>query len=237
MSTRCTVHFHENEGDEGIRRPVAIIYRHFDGYPTATHEGETFGMVTDLARFFEDVAEQCGGYVGYDAGHLATQYAIWQAAELTEEGSGPLAFRSAQLMDSDPSDIQYRYHVYATPAPYTLAHDPEARKNWRPVVTYDERVRGSDEWRVGVPALPAPPPEDPEKLEFLRRWESLDDDARAMLQPHLTDDAHPWISEFGASVPEAQGSPGSANSSGDDLAASPVLLAAVEAAAGDEPDG
>ena len=42
--------------------------------------------------------------------------------------------------------------------------------------------------------------EQTKRLEFLRRWNALDDDARAMLEPHLKDAALAWLQESRSSV-------------------------------------
>ena len=46
MSTRCTLHFTDDDGTQ------AICYRHSDGYPDSEA-----GVLADLERFFSDVAE------------------------------------------------------------------------------------------------------------------------------------------------------------------------------------
>ena len=43
--------------------------------------------------------------------------------------------------------------------------------------------------------------EQTKRLEFLRRWNALDDDARAMMEPHLKDEALTWLQEARSSVP------------------------------------
>ena len=50
MSTRCTLHFTDDDGTQAIR------YRHSDGYPDS-EAGSEAGVLADLERFFSDVAE------------------------------------------------------------------------------------------------------------------------------------------------------------------------------------
>lgn len=222
MSTRCTVWFHEVDRPAD---PVAIVYRHFDGYPDAA---DGYGMLHDLAAFFEDVAEQTNA-VGYDAGHLAAQYVVWQSAHYNRDDDGlrrgegkggPLNFSSVYLMRGDPGDIEYRYHVHATKPNYTGT--PEERAKERPTITYDERIGFTDEWRTVRP----PTPEERERAEFLRKWERADEDARALMLPYLGDQPRLWLEATAAPADEPT----------DEPAAVAVLAPPAEEPADEEPE-
>lgn len=114
MSTRCTIHFHARKGDD----PIAIIYRHCDGYP----DGEA-GVPASLTRFFEVVREQTNDTRFTDPSYLAAKYVVWQAGEYAfhynfttgkKESANPLDFLSLGVVQRDPGDIAYRYHVYCS---------------------------------------------------------------------------------------------------------------------------
>lgn len=113
MSTRSTAHFKGYGADE----PVAIIYRHTDGYPD--------GAGTDIVKFFEQVEQQCEGTIHGtrfgDPSYLAAKYVVFLSGIFAkysamgpagEDGEiKPLNFGSVGVMDQDPGDIEYRYTV------------------------------------------------------------------------------------------------------------------------------
>jgi len=101
MSTRCTVHFHYRDNQE----PEAIVYRHSDGYPNSQH-----GVPASLERFFTDVETQTKDTRFNDPTYLAAKYVVWQANEYS--GDEMLDFLSVGVMQSDPGDIEYRYHIW-----------------------------------------------------------------------------------------------------------------------------
>jgi hypothetical protein len=111
MSTRCTIHFHW--GNE--KEPDAIIYRHCDGYP----DGEN-GVLADLFKFFSDVEEQTKDTRFGDPSYLAAKFVVWQAHQNATrlnwdtgeyEPAPMLDFISLGVVQRDPADIAYRYHV------------------------------------------------------------------------------------------------------------------------------
>jgi hypothetical protein len=93
---------------------VAIIYRHSDGYPE--------GAGTDILRFLEECAKLSDPRFT-DPSYLAAKYVVFLANEFncgyefkgkdfvkTPKGSR-LDFLSVGVMDSDPSDIEFRYVI------------------------------------------------------------------------------------------------------------------------------
>lgn len=113
MSTRCTIHFHDSGEDEA----AAIIYRHSDGYPE--------GILPDLDRFFAAVEEQTRDTRFNDATYLAAKFVVWQAGVYTDGYHEPLDFLSIGVVQDDPGDIEYRYHV-------------RPNSGHRPTVDYEE---------------------------------------------------------------------------------------------------
>lgn len=132
MSTRCTIRFADQYGED------AIIYRHSDGYPDSD-----VGVLADLQRFFSDVEEQTADTRFEDPSYLAAKFVVWQAAvnaQLTptanqwgrtkEEAKTPqpLKFLGVGVVREDPGDIEYRYTV----------HSDQRDDAGRPVVTWEE---------------------------------------------------------------------------------------------------
>ena len=111
MSTRATIHFLY----KGKKDPIAIIYRHSDGYPE--------GLGEDLKEFFKDVEEQTkdgiNGTRFNDPSYLAAKWVVWDADQHAREfnSSGEyeksemLNFLSVGIVNEDPSDIEFRYLV------------------------------------------------------------------------------------------------------------------------------
>lgn len=97
MSTRCTTHFQENG------RTVAIIYRHWDGYPSSAG--------ADLLRFIDACAELSDARFS-DPTYLAAKYVVFLAGIFREKKAiSDLDFLSVGIVQEDPEDIEYRYAV------------------------------------------------------------------------------------------------------------------------------
>ena len=110
MSTRCTTHFvygHSNP-------PVAIIYRHTDGYPE--------GAGVDLRKFLAECAKLKDSRLN-DPSYLAGKYVVFLAdmfnwkynfsnSEITKSRpKSRLEFVSVGVVAEDPCDIEFRYTV------------------------------------------------------------------------------------------------------------------------------
>jgi hypothetical protein len=112
MSTRSTTHF--IYGDES--NPVAIVYRHSDGYPE--------GAGVDLLSFLKKCDKLADSRLN-DAAYLAAKYVVFLAAMFNrkyerntktgklgyKKAKSPLDFISVGVVGQDPSDIEYRYVV------------------------------------------------------------------------------------------------------------------------------
>jgi hypothetical protein len=119
MSTRATIHF----CDPDSKKPVAIIYRHGDGYPE--------GLGEDLKKFVEDVKKQTTDTRFNDPAYLAAKWVVWDAHQMATIGYGNdgwkkgepslLNFLSVGIVDRDPDDIEYRYTVICDGTP-TIKH-------------------------------------------------------------------------------------------------------------------
>lgn len=115
MSTRATIHFHY----PGEAKPVAIVYRHSDGYPD--------GLGKDLKKFVKEVRENVPDNRFNDAAYLAAKWVVWDAHRMSLLGYGEnqraegkphrLKFLSVGIMDKDPEDIEYRYKVVCDGTP------------------------------------------------------------------------------------------------------------------------
>lgn len=124
MSTRATLHFYDviNAKKERAEKPIAIIYRHCDGYPE--------GLGKDLKDFVKAVQKQCQGDPRFDdAAYLAAKWVVFDALrsaksheKYTPENLGkeidpltppknPLDFLSVGIVDRDPTDIEYKYEI------------------------------------------------------------------------------------------------------------------------------
>lgn len=145
MSTRSTIHFHDRERPE---EPQAILYRHHDGYPDTEH-----GVLATLEEFFSTYEREHGHKSGGDyAGRLAARFIVWRTANTG---------RVNEIMQDDPGDIEYRYHVYSG-YDSTRAYAGEGPDD--PSVTYDER-RGPWDNEYWVTHGDTPATREPEPVE------------------------------------------------------------------------
>lgn len=101
MSTRATIHFCE----KGSNKPIAIIYRHSDGYPA--------GLGQDLKEFFRKVKAEVKDNRFNDPAYLAAKWVVWDAEGRCKalEHTHQLDFLGVGIVMEDPSDIEYRYRV------------------------------------------------------------------------------------------------------------------------------
>ena len=108
MSTRATIHFHT----DGDKNPDAIIYRHGDGYPD--------GLGLDLQTFFAEVKSNVEDTRFNNGSYLAAKWVVWDARQMSQyskqDTKHPLAFLSVGIVQIDPGDIEYRYHVWCSAA-------------------------------------------------------------------------------------------------------------------------
>lgn len=114
MSTRSTTHFTDYSDPLGTK-PVAIVYRHADGYPE--------GAGADILKFLEEVKRDVPDTRFDDPSYLAAKYVVFLAREFSVDynfGTSPvttvpkasrLDFLSVGIMSKDPGDIEYRYTV------------------------------------------------------------------------------------------------------------------------------
>jgi len=96
VATRSTTQF--CSGGE----PVALVYKHWDGYPEE--------MARVFARFFAAVEAQAADTRYGDPSYLAARWVVFLAGEYAKKG-GPLDFISVGVLLADPGDIDYRYVV------------------------------------------------------------------------------------------------------------------------------
>jgi len=111
MSTRSTTHFIWGGDTE---HPIAIIYRHGDGYPE--------GAGVDLLRFLDECAKLKDPRFS-DPSYLAAKYVVF-LADMFNYGyddnfkpiraASRLEFLSVGVVREDPGDIEYRYTVNCT---------------------------------------------------------------------------------------------------------------------------
>lgn len=97
MSTRSTTHFTYGEGSE----PVAIVYRHSDGYPS--------GAGIDIKKFLKQCSRLNDSRFD-DPSYLAAKYVVF-LADMFREPESMLEFLSVGVVREDPPDIEYRYVV------------------------------------------------------------------------------------------------------------------------------
>jgi poly-gamma-glutamate capsule biosynthesis protein CapA/YwtB (metallophosphatase superfamily) len=110
MSTRSTTHF-----VDGSSKPIAIVYRHSDGYPE--------GAGRDINSFLSQCAKLKDSRLD-DASYLAAKYVVFLADMFNnryeEQANGEygytqnlskLDFISVGIMAGDPCDIRYRYVI------------------------------------------------------------------------------------------------------------------------------
>lgn len=120
MSTRATIHFCDPES----KKPTAIIYRHWDGYPD--------GLGKDLKQFIEEVRANVPDNRFHDPAYLAAKWVVWDAGQMAAVATKwknpnggarhPLNFLSVGVVDADPGDIEYRYKVVCDGKP-TVTHE------------------------------------------------------------------------------------------------------------------
>jgi hypothetical protein len=110
MSTRSTTHF-----VDGSSKPIAIVYRHSDGYPE--------GAGRDINSFISQCAKLKDSRLN-DPSYLAAKYVVFLADMFNNtfamntsgeygytRNVSKLDFLSVGIMDSDPTDIEYRYVI------------------------------------------------------------------------------------------------------------------------------
>lgn len=133
MSTRSTTHFVYDD----VNEPMAIVYRHTDGYPE--------GAGKDLMAFLAECKALPDSRLS-DPSYLAAKYVVFLADMFNvaydktgKETRRPskLDFLSVGVVMEDPGDIEYRYTVQcgqigANGLPvvtcFHVAHDWEADK-------------------------------------------------------------------------------------------------------------
>lgn len=127
MSTRATIHFQYPKQ----KKPVAIVYRHGDGYPD--------GLGADLQAFFKEVRENVKDLRFDDPSYLAAKWIVWDAKQhaihydwSSKAGNEPketpahfLDFLSVGVVMTDPGDIEYRYHVICDGTPTVTCETAE----------------------------------------------------------------------------------------------------------------
>lgn len=101
MSTRASIHFcYHNE-----KKPVAIIYRHSDGYPE--------GLGADLERFINYLKKNVKDNRFSDPSYLAAKWVVWDALQMDSKGkaTATLDFLGVGICMEDAGDIEYIYKV------------------------------------------------------------------------------------------------------------------------------
>jgi hypothetical protein len=113
MSTRSTTHFIDSEFST---KPIAIVYRHSDGYPSGA--GRDIILFLRLCKALPDSRLN-------DPSYLAAKYVVFLADmfnsllkrnDVTGEyervpNKSRLDFLSIGIVESDPGDIEYRYVI------------------------------------------------------------------------------------------------------------------------------
>ena|SRR5208282_1495160 len=107
MSTRSTTHFIDSEFSQ---KPIAIVYRHSDGYP------EGAGM--DIMKFLKACKKLPDSRLN-DPSYLAVKYVVFLADMFNFKyvrsayirAASKLDFCSVGILQDDPSDIEYRYVI------------------------------------------------------------------------------------------------------------------------------
>jgi hypothetical protein len=123
MSTRATIHFTY----PGRKTPVAIVYRHSDGYPD--------GLGKHLETFVAEIRGNVPDNRFDDPSYLAAKWVVWDVMRgraqmlemyrsMTKDSPslyGPRAaeweskhacdFLGVGILSRDPDDIEYRYTV------------------------------------------------------------------------------------------------------------------------------
>ena len=99
MSTRAQIGIYE---DTNLKtRPVAIIYRHSDGYPSGHG-----GVMPSLVQFVQEITEKRGGY---DAEYVAAQL-MYRFVENYDCGVSALGYGVGQALHGDT-----RFYYAVTP--------------------------------------------------------------------------------------------------------------------------
>ena len=108
MSTRSTAHFKDNYGT------VAIIYRHSDGYPSCAGR-EIKEFLEEVSKLddtrFNDPAYLAAKYVVFLSAKFNVDYDFGKDGYTITRKDNPLDFLSVGILDKDPDDIEYRYHI------------------------------------------------------------------------------------------------------------------------------
>jgi hypothetical protein len=115
MGTRCSINFYNHGSDE----PDAIIFRHWDGYPSAAGQS--------IVDFFDAIDVQAADDRRYnDATILASRFVVHLAREfargprdpdngdweyVSHADERPLDFLSVRVMREEAGDIEFRYRV------------------------------------------------------------------------------------------------------------------------------
>ena len=107
MSTRCVVHFGDNDN-----KKVGSVYIHSDGYPESN-----YGIPARLSRFFSDVEEQTRDTRFSDPSYLAAKFVVWAANQYSSDKDKYLDFLSVGVVNEEPGDINYRYFVQCQKEP------------------------------------------------------------------------------------------------------------------------
>lgn len=139
MSTRATIHFHWAKGD----KPAAIIYRHSDGYPE--------GLGACLLEFVKEVRENVKDNRFTDASYLAAKWVVYDASrhardygyvggKFAQKPTHPLNFLSVGIVNEDPGDIEYRYHVVCDGVPTITCETAKGEPVTMPVLPTEAAV-------------------------------------------------------------------------------------------------
>jgi len=132
MSTRAVVNFYNEYNADGpkrdargrfapgkgtakVRKLVAKIYRHGDGYPDGL--GKDLQAFLDLVKAtlkdtrFNDASYLAAKWVVHDAGRMAKYQNYDFNTRTYGPVTNPLQFLSVGIMMEDPGDIEYSYDV------------------------------------------------------------------------------------------------------------------------------
>ena len=153
MSTRCTTHFCHGEGPARISPPVAIIYRHTNGYPEGA--GVDIHTFLDECAKLETVGKSGSGPRFNDPAYLAAKYVVFLADQFNRDYDADrtpfesrLDFLWVSVVMKDPGDIEYRY-VVLCPA-----------SGQRPSVRCYEVNKDGDVWSEEEVEIPLPQQEN-----------------------------------------------------------------------------
>lgn len=130
MSTRATIHF-EHPANPNV--PEAIVYRHSDGYPD--------GLGHELVEFIRRLKAEVKDHRLNDPSYLAAKWVVydvmrhhaWQADWTEKQGNDAmrryygdpnlLNFLGVGIVNRDPGDIEFRYHVVCDGRVRTIDYD------------------------------------------------------------------------------------------------------------------